>query len=170
MDIILYGDIFLHNIINYLDLKGLSKLKCVCKRYGQIISKTLVKQLTINNIKSELMKVFGTEYDKIKKNMDFFWKHEKCYTKYYVVKIGDVMYASGSRHFKNTLFYINEVSYIANYSCRYYESSKNYAMIHTIPSTLNISDLKNQIYKATDRTYFFLENDTEEPFELADHL
>jgi hypothetical protein len=173
MYLILYGDIFLHNIINYLDLKGLSKLKCVCKMYNHIITKTLVKQLTINKIKSELKRNFGDEYDKLKKKIGRLWKGEIRNNKYYVVKIDSTFGRFGRCRtglFQGGNFCIGEKIYMMYYVAVNYIGSKHHALIHTIPSTLNISDLKNQIYNATDRIYFFLENDTDNPFEIGDHL
>jgi hypothetical protein len=126
-----------------------------------------VKQLTINKIKSVLMKVFDDEYDEFKKKICELWKDEICNNKYYVVKIGNTedSLCRLTRNIKCITFNINNVTYWKDSIGIKYIGFKKYVIIHTIPLRF-----KNIVYNATDRIYFFLENDTDEPFEFSDHL
>jgi hypothetical protein len=175
MDLILYGDIFCHNIITHLDLKGLSKLKCVCKRYGQIITKTLVKQLTINKIKSELIKVYGNNYDEVKKKFcaEKMFNKNACKSKYYLVIIWKIpTILNAAVNFINAALHINGTWYGGDITCRKFLGFDKHFTILQILDNLNVKEIKYKIYSCNNPStkYYFLENETNEPFEIGDHL
>ena len=62
---ILFGDPFYHNIIYHLSYIDLHNLKSVCKHYHQTIPKC-IKLITILNIKRQLHKMLGSNYETLK--------------------------------------------------------------------------------------------------------
>jgi hypothetical protein len=170
MDLILYGDIFLHNIIHHLDLKELSKLKCVCKRYNQIITPYL-KQLTIKNIKSKLKNKLNDDYDKFKNTFEKVWtlKHS---AKHYTIKIKINKHAKTitNNNYNCSSFSINYYFYNGNYTIKHYSGYKMQIYILAINTPDKILRIKKNIYDNKNTGWYFIENDTDEPFELSDHL
>jgi hypothetical protein len=156
MDLILYGDIFCHNIIHHLDLKGLSKLKCVCKRYNHIITQTL-NQLAINDIKSEL-----NNYDVYK---NILTNGKKCNNhRYYIIRIELYKFHITNDTYDNYsdigILWIGLNGFLVKGLRRILMIPNAKIYITSIPFTNNIAKIKYKIYNTKEKycKYYFIDD------------
>jgi hypothetical protein len=180
MESILFGDPFYHNIIYYLKLRDLYILKCVCKHYNTTISKTIIKNSTLIDIKNNFTKALKDDYLEFKNNLkmaNYDKTHAinienmtKDYNKYFVIIMNK--FTGGPfdiyPHYGNNLK-INGRMY--HFQIQYYHVVKHSIYCVAIKSDADIKDIRDMIIKDNElQNTYWIEHDSSELFNFADYL
>lgn len=182
---ILFGDPFYYNIIHHLLPKDLCNLARTCKHYKNTITKKYIKEFVLSNVKNELKRVLGDNYETFIRHVKKMDKHREfndVYNTYFAI-----IFKNKYDDFNAMRIYYdyNRDNMLTNYTeyfcdCLFngiYEpdQSNGYNSFDFFLVAVNKTNnkitkiLNNSSPRCNDSLYFF-ENDTNDMFKLTKYL
>jgi hypothetical protein len=182
---ILFSDPFYHIIVHHLKTKDLYNLRKTCQHYKNTITKKYIKEFVLKNVKNELQKVLGHNYEnfseQVKKINDKLHTDENTdrYNTYFAIifknKYDIFSYDMEWYKYHRTSLYANNYKYHCDCVL-----DGLFDVIHNSPFEfflISINRFDNKIIKTKkekltkyDESIYFFENDTNDIFNLSKYL